>query len=155
MSNVVYLNSPNMIDDSDIIWSEVDTNLDNLGINPLLLWLMESFKSKLNDPYLLWTPDKIDINKYLHLKDRVWTIEWKDYIVEFILNTVKKNYSMNPDILPFTIDKNLEKCSFSEISEIIQLINIEIKRLKLPINTKKFLINIRNLAMQKNKEIIS
>ncbi|MDP2090833.1 MAG: hypothetical protein Q8K30_04520 [Candidatus Gracilibacteria bacterium] len=125
------------------------------GLNKNVLFLIDNTKNKINDIYLLGTPDKNDLNKFKELKNRVGIINGYEYLNDFILNTAKKNYDLNPDILPFFININIEKCSSSELNEIITLINNEIKRIKIPINTKQFLFKIRNLCIQKNKETIS
>lgn len=134
--------------------SYLDSIDQKASINQVVSFVKSS-KRNIDDVFMLWIPDKNDLKKFQELKDQVWKKQWYEYLLWFVKNILIKNYSMNPDNIPFFIKTNLNKCSSSEIIDFISNINIEIKRQKLPINTKQFLLNLRNIALQKNKEINS
>lgn len=157
MSNIIVFNNfsknTNTQNTNSIIWEDFHTNQsDYLAFSPEIIEFTHTINNKARDIYMLWIPDLADLNKFEKLKERVWKIEWYEYLRDFILNTVKKNYEMKPNIIPFFIKTNLDKCSESDIKEVVWLINTEIKRLKMPTKTKEFLLNIRNLCIAKNKQ---
>ena len=53
---------------------------------------------------------------------------------------------MHSNLIPFYIKTNLEKCNENEVQKVVDQINEETKRKKMPIQTKQFLIKIRNLS---------
>lgn len=160
MSNIIVFNNfsknTNTQNTNSIIWEDFYSNQDKyINLDPEIIEFSQTINNRLRDIYMLWTPDLADLNKFEKLKGRVWKVEWYEYLRDFILNTTKRNYEMNPNIIPFFIKTNLDKCSEFEVKEVIWLINTEIKRLKIPIKTKEFLLNVRNLCVLKNNKEVS